>query len=432
MYVRLENLAFVLGVLACSGGAGCASVFGLEEGVLRPSIEVSGPIDRDTTWYADQTAILTGIVEVESGATLTIEPGTQILAEPEGGILVKPGGRIVAKGTKDAPVVFTSAASTRVAGDWRGIILCGRAPINALGGARPLNVLPVGYDVFCGGAINDDDSGELHYVRIEFAGRNEGAAGSPGGFRLEGVGSRTVVDHVQIHRTEGDAMDVRGGTVSVKHILVTMYDDDGFDWSLGWQGKGQFIGIVMGDEQGDTGIQAGESLDDFEGDGQASGPSDPLLYNVTLVGMEDQYGTNVKLRGGTRGQIFDMLVADAGVASLGIDEALTHENANEGQLDIRHSIFASEENFEDDEPDFSESIWAMVSVRNNRELGGGESGLRLSSRTAVNLSLMSGAPGLSGAIAPPDDGFFDPAALFVGACGEACPDFEGWTAFPAR
>ena len=433
MRVRLANLALILGALGGMGATGCASVFGIEEGVLRPSFEVTGAIDHDTTWYADQTAILAGYVTVEPGATLTIEAGTRILAQPEGGILVRPGGRIVARGTKDAPIVFTSAALSREPGDWRGIILCGRAPINgAPGSARPLNVLPPGFEATCGGTIDDDNSGEFRFVRVEFAGRNDGLDNFPGGLRLEGVGSGTVVDHVQVHRTEDDGMAMRGGTVSVKHILVTMYGDDGFDWELGWRGKGQFIGVVMGDMQGDTGIQAGQGDDDAEVEGTGTAPSDPLLYNLTVVGMEDQYGTNLKLRGGTRGRIFDMLVADAGISGLGIDGPITYENANQGLLDIRHSIFTNADNFEDDEPDFTESDWAMDPARNNRSLAEGFSGLGSITSIAVNLSLDGDAPGLSGAIAPPDDGFFDPTALFVGACGELCPEFEGWTAFPER
>ncbi|MRG95860.1 hypothetical protein [Polyangium spumosum] len=433
MRIRPANLVVVLGALGGLGQAGCHSVFGIEEGVLRPSFEVSGAIERDTTWYADQTPILAGYVTVEPGVTLTIEPGTQILAHAEGGILVKPGARILARGTKEAPIVFTSAEATRAEGDWRGLIVCGRAPLNGSpGGVRQLDVLPPGVSAACGGTDDDDDSGEIRYVRIEFAGRNDGLEGSPGGFRLEGVGNRTVVDHVQLHRTEGDGMDLRGGTVSVKYILVTLYEDDGFDWALGWRGKGQFIGVVMGDMRGDTGIQAGQGTSDSVIDGAGTAPSDPLLYNVTLVGMEDQYGPNVKLRGATRGRMFDMLVASAGVSSLGIDEEPTHQNANQGLLDIRHSIFASDDNFEDDEPGFAESIWAMAPGRKNRALSAEESGLPLFTGETVHLSLVSGAAGLSGAIAPPDDGFFDPTALFVGACGELCPEFEGWTAFPAR
>ncbi|MDI1483649.1 hypothetical protein [Polyangium sp. y55x31] len=432
MRVRPANLVCVFGALACAGATGCAAVFGIEEGVLRPTLEVSGSIGKDTTWYADQTTILTGYVVVESGATLTIEPGTKILAHAEAGILVRQGARIVARGTKEAPIVFTSVETERAEGDWRGLVLCGRAPINGAPDGRCLDFFPPEIEATCGGTAEDDSSGELRFVRIEFAGRNDGWPGSPGGLRLEGVGSGTVVDHVQLHRTEADAIDLRGGTVSVKYILVTGYEDDGFDWALGWRGKGQFIGIVMGDMQGDTCIQAGEGTSDAEVDGAGTAPSDPLLYNVTAVGMADQFGPNLKLRGGTRGRMFDMLVANAGKTGLAIDETKAHQNANAGFLDIRHSIFANDDNFEDGEADFAESEWATDAMRKNRALSADESGLPLFTNGPVYLSLTSGAEGLSGAIAPPDDGFFDPTALFVGACGEVCPDFEGWTAFPDR
>jgi len=414
--------------LFCS--TGCASVFGIEGGLLRPTIEVSGAITRDTTWYADQTAIMTKHVTVEAGATLTIEAGTRILAEENTGLVVKPGGRLVAKGTKDAPIVFTSAAETPETGDWQGLLLCGLAPQNGgTAGARVMDTLPSEYTVACGGDIDDDDSGELSYVRIEFGGDAAGAPETPAALQLEGVGNKTIVHHVQVHRANGDGIAIRGGSVSVKHLLITMYYDDGFDWAYGWTGRAQFIGAVIGDMQGDSGIQAGLGLDDSVVEGNGNSPSDPWISNVTVFGKDDQFGANVKLRSGTRGHLLNMLIADGGGAGLDIDGPPTLLNAEKNLLDIQGSIFANDTNFEDDDATFKESTWALTPSRHNQSLTPADRGIATFPSSAVNLSLTNSAPALSGAVAPPNDGFFE-ATTFIGACGETCADFEGWTAFP--
>ena len=56
--------------------------------------------------------------------------------------------------------------------------------------------------------------------------------------------------------------------------------DDSFDWTDGWQGKGQFlIAMQMGDDA-DNGFES-----DNNGDNNDLTPrSDPTLYNVTLIG----------------------------------------------------------------------------------------------------------------------------------------------------
>jgi hypothetical protein len=57
---------------------------------------------------------------VREGATLTIEAGAKLSFEAGGRLFVE-YGKLVAKGTEDAPIVFTSSNSSPAAGDWEGI-----------------------------------------------------------------------------------------------------------------------------------------------------------------------------------------------------------------------------------------------------------------------------------------------------------------------
>ena len=77
---------------------------------------------------------LYGWIYIMNGAKLTIEPGTVIKGDKntKAALIVEPGGQLIAKGTKEEPIVFTSAQAKgqRRPGDWGGLILCGNAPVN--------------------------------------------------------------------------------------------------------------------------------------------------------------------------------------------------------------------------------------------------------------------------------------------------------------
>ncbi len=94
---------------------------------------------KDTTWQGK--ILVTGDIHVPPGVTLTIAPGTIISFQridakstqnlfvpdspyyPEAEIIVQ--GRLLAKGTKDEPIVFTSAEVTRRPADWGAINFLG-------------------------------------------------------------------------------------------------------------------------------------------------------------------------------------------------------------------------------------------------------------------------------------------------------------------
>jgi uncharacterized protein with beta-barrel porin domain len=75
-------------------------------------------------------------IQVNSGATLTIPAGTTI--EGTGGtssyIAIAQGGKLNVNGTAAKPVIMTSGLTTKAAGDWGGLVICGKAPINRITG----------------------------------------------------------------------------------------------------------------------------------------------------------------------------------------------------------------------------------------------------------------------------------------------------------
>ena len=165
---------------------------------------------------------------VEDGATLTIEPGTIIKGEKssKGSLIVKRGGKIIANGTVDKPIVFTSnqAKGSRAAGDWGGLVLLGKAPVNK----TPAVIEGENLTQF-GGTDAADNSGSLKYVRIEFAGIAFETDKEINGLTFGGVGSGTTIDYVQVSHSGDDSYEWFGGTVNAKHLIAFRGLDDDFD-----------------------------------------------------------------------------------------------------------------------------------------------------------------------------------------------------------
>ncbi|HEY7443823.1 MAG TPA: hypothetical protein VH701_15455, partial [Vicinamibacterales bacterium] len=107
-------------------------------GIDKPVIVVTGTIEGIESWTSNFYYVLRGAVFVEDGAILNIQAGTQVIGEAGsvGTLIVKRGGRLIALGTREQPIVFTSdqAPGQRSRGDWGGIIINGRAPVNIPGG----------------------------------------------------------------------------------------------------------------------------------------------------------------------------------------------------------------------------------------------------------------------------------------------------------
>lgn len=267
-------------------------------------VEVSGEIKANATWSADKIYLLKGFVFVSNNATLTIKPGTIIKGDKasKGTLIVTRGAKIDATGTSDQPIVFTSAqaAGARSQGDWGGIILLGKAPVNQGNDVKieggltaPSGVTDDKPYIYYGGTDAADNSGTLKYVRIEYAGIPFSPDNEINGLTMGGVGNGTTIDYVEVYRSGDDSYEWFGGTVNCKHLLSIASWDDDFDTDFGFSGKVQFAlaqrAAAVADVSGSNGFES-----DNDGSGSNLTPQTSAVFsNVTILGPITKAGESI-------------------------------------------------------------------------------------------------------------------------------------------
>ena len=272
-------------------------------------VYLSGVYTQDLSLDTNIQYIVNGPVLMAAGTTLTVPAGMTIKAAPVGVnayIAIQQGARIIANGTANNPIVFTSNAATPSTGDWGGLVVCGSASMNSTAvSSTETSTTEVG-GLSYGGNTDEDDSGSLEYVRIEYAGGAIDGNSELNGLSLYAVGNGTNIDYVQIYQGSDDGVEFFGGTVNVSHLSVVGSEDDSVDWTEG------YVGTLT-----DVYVKHTASHDKaFECDGYNTGLSNAGGYfsatnitNVTIVGANDG-GEAIRLRAGTQGIFTNVLISD--------------------------------------------------------------------------------------------------------------------------
>lgn len=270
-------------------------------GTTGQTIILKDRINADTVLRKQNTYILQGLVYIVGNHTLTIEPGTVIKGSFTGstvaGLVITRGSKINAAGTPSEPIVFTSASPNPQSGDWAGIVLCGKAPINTnYNGINGLYQVEGGIDNGFGDGlagsgdalvpapVADDSSGVMKYVRIEWAGYAFQPDKEINSLTLAAVGNRTVIDHIQVSNAKDDAFEWFGGTVNCKFLIAYKTLDDDFDTDNGYSGKVQF-GLVIRDSLLADGSRSEAFESDNNSGGTTVGPKTSAIFsNITAIG----------------------------------------------------------------------------------------------------------------------------------------------------
>lgn len=279
--------------------------------------DFQGNIFTNVSLQANTIYKLTGPLTIQEDASLTIPAGTRI--EATGGtsayIVVAQGGKIYVNGTSTDPVVMTSANGSPAPGDWGGLVICGKAPINSATSASA-EVSGLTY----GGTNPNDNSGTIRYLRIEYSGAIYNANKEFNALSLFGVGSGTIIEYVQFYRSSDDGVEFFGGTVNTSYIVSTYNEDDQFDWTEGWSGTNNYWYGKLGNNIGNRGIEA----DNLEANFDATPIANPTINNMTLIGLGNQGSEPdaIKLRRGTK-SIMSNVVLDNFLTGLNIEHDQT-------------------------------------------------------------------------------------------------------------
>ncbi|MGC4101432.1 hypothetical protein [Ferruginibacter sp.] len=443
------------------------------------TIILQGRINADTMLRKANTYILKGLVYMVGNHTMTIEAGTTVKGSYSGSdvaaLVITRGSKLVATGTATDPIVFTSAAPNPQSGDWGGIVLCGKAGYNlSYNGINGLYQVEGGIDNANGDGlagsgdavaptpVDNDSSGVLQYMRIEYAGYAYQPDKEINSLTLAAVGSRTVIDHIEVTYAKDDAYEWFGGSVNCKYLIAYKTQDDDFDTDNGFSGKVQF-GLIMRDSL----IADISTSEAFESDNNASGttatPKTKAIFsNVTAIGPRATL-TNVgnslfrcaaQIRRNSAISIFNSIIIGWPQGLL-IDASTgtpTDLNINDSSLRIRNVTFAGNNvNFKysasgsapTGATDASITTWFTNSYYNNDILTNVSDAKLIQpynyaapdptpfgSPTAGNVKIISGGdfsdPKFTG------DTFFDKTATFRGGiapAGALSTWWKGWTKF---
>lgn len=265
------------------------------------TITLKGKIDKDTILRAGNSYILQGLVYITNNATITIEPGTVVkgqYTDPVGGLVITRGAKIMAAGAVDKPIVFTSASASPRSGDWAGIVLLGKAKTNAsfnnkVGeGEIEGGVNDAEGNGLYGGSDDNDNSGVLQYVRIEYAGYAFLPDKEINSLTMGGVGAGTTIDHIQVSYAKDDAFEFFGGSVNAKYLIAYKTQDDDFDTDNGFSGHIQF-GLAVRDSA-IADVSKSESMEsDNDANGTTTAPQTSAVFsNMTLIGPKATLANN--------------------------------------------------------------------------------------------------------------------------------------------
>ncbi|MAV76516.1 MAG: hypothetical protein CL691_07845 [Cellvibrionales bacterium] len=355
---------------ACPAGtqAPSASIIG------NPAFEecaIISPVTSNLTLTADRLWVLEGKTEVGidggldgtsgTSATLTIEAGAIIVGDDstvnantsftgDDGVVVNTpapdyliitrGSKISANGTAAAPITMTSKQGLLGSGDsgqWGGLYINGYGLNNgckdAYAPSAPTGTCERSGEAATGthgGGDNTDDSGNLDYVTVAYAGGVYSPESDLNGIAFQSVGSGTTVNNIQVHANVDDGVEFYGGAVSVNNVVLTDNGDDSFDTTEGWQGTANNVLIYQSDGSGSD--RAFESDNNKKAVNNASLPlTNGTVSNVTII-SGDNTADLLKIRRGSALNLVDVAIYNTAGTCFNIDDGDGNGNAAEAGL----------------------------------------------------------------------------------------------------
>ncbi|MBE0538371.1 MAG: T9SS type A sorting domain-containing protein [Ignavibacterium sp.] len=328
-------------------------------------VNVTADITSNTTWSAANVYTLDGLIFVNDGVTLTIEEGTVIKGKLQANIttgdgasalIVRRGGKILAEGTQANPIIFTSELddvtnpndlTKNDRGLWGGLLLLGKAITNQPTTENQIEGIPVTEDAKFGGTDDNDNSGILRYVSIRHGGFSiSGIVGDEiNGLTLGAIGDQTIIEHIEVIANFDDGYEFFGGTVNTKYLVSAFCGDDGFDWDMGFRGKGQFWFLIQGTDEAGRGAEMDGGDDNETGTPYAT----PYVVNATYIGAGettsplpagDGNDRALYFRDNSGGYYYSSIITDFSQTGVNIEDLASGEDSR-ARLDAGQLMLAN-------------------------------------------------------------------------------------------
>ena len=298
---------------------------------------LGGRLTEDLTLKQGETYMLESSLQVVAPATLTIEPGVTIIADESAGsdniiyILIEQGARIMAEGTASEPIVMTS--ENKEPGAWGGLHICGKAHTNADGETTS----EIGNAPY-GGNEDNDDSGVLKYIRIEYSGLALDSEHEANGISLYGVGAGTQISYIYVVDGSDDGIEFFGGSANIDHCVVENCTDDSYDWTEGWDGSAEYIIAYQSVAECDCLMEC-----DNNGDNNDATPvANPTIRYATFIGNNStENHRGLRLREGTYVNLSNALVCGK-PDPVTLDTPQTVASFDNGKSSISNTVIVGE------------------------------------------------------------------------------------------
>ena len=346
---RISSLVFLFTLLYL--GMAAQSVVNITDASITAGQKVK--------WTKDKVYLCDGLVFVEEGAELTIEAGTVVKFTPRADVgnpsalVITKGAKIYADGTQDNPIIFTAQADDvnnptdlgpRDVSLWGGIVILGNGITQKNGNATAsVEGIPTGETrAVYGGNDNNDNSGVLRYVSIRHGGRILTGSNELNGLTLAGVGSKTVLEYIEVYANSDDGIEFFGGAPNLKYAVVAFAEDDSYDWDEVYTGKGQFWFSIQRPDVADLGGEFdGTTPDD------ATPYSNGTVFNWTHIGTGTTAtagGIGLLLRAGTAGTIANSIFTESRGKAIEVQDKNApandaYEKLKKGELKILNNLF---------------------------------------------------------------------------------------------
>ncbi len=381
---------------------------------------------------------ISGTTVVDNNATLTIDKGATILMNSYASLIINQGSKLVAVGTAVQPIVFTSVnlPSARLPGQWGSVVLFGKAPGNwgtqtsdmgtqvSIGQSAPDgNNWPVTLTaadgvtpIVGGGTIDNDSSGTLAYVRLEYGGLpvNSGAQFEMLG--LYGVGSGTSLSHIDMRQANFGCLFAEGGSFTADHLICQWSGNGGFDFTRGNHSKVQFLV----DQEVPTSSAEGLGIKQHNPPNQLAPLTNPTIYNVTVTSTAAPNNVTLKdpycffMNRAPSGNVYNFI-------GTGFSAGLLMANGvgTLAKTTLQNSILYGNVDPNNPNTNISEATGNdedMTAWFNTAGWNNSQTNPMLQDPTNVSFLRMGPATTLTtNAATPPNDGFFDTTAAYIGA-----------------